>query len=476
MPSATQFQGIHGQHHVGANGLTTSSSVSDLSSPYSPAVTILPHHIKPHCSFQQPWETAGPQQQQLHHQAATNGSSQYKYSRSLMRDVSFSSTMELESCVNAGNYTNVHFESSLEVMGGGQNAGSALDIFHPGEELSGREDSLDLYSTFREDSYSENSDDFSNESGENRFPPAVGGTAIINNGHSPIEMNFMPQNGNGVNPVRGLMEASAGLSGRSSQTEHNHYAVTPYYGHASTQQAQISTQHHGCQPMHQSYHHHLNTFSLSHQLGQTQQQYHHTHSTHENNQPLFNHSHTGNHIFPEPLPSIYPDLTASRAAYMKATTTSYTNGFVSITNHLTPSSSYPGNGVPVVESNKEPSNFVELAPATTTTTTNARDGVDSGLDSSIEEGDCRKNNAPAYADLSTVTSYTKLEPFTEILQGAAKGECKNGLQSLHQISRVDDDIDSKVTEIEPESHFDDDSVTENFGEIIKKSMVETVSA
>lgn len=62
-----------------------------------------------------------------------------KYNGNLLRDVSLSSHLEVESCVNTGTFSNMHYD----------NANAAKP-----NNLQCREDSLDLY-TFREDNYNE---------------------------------------------------------------------------------------------------------------------------------------------------------------------------------------------------------------------------------------------------------------------------------------------------------------------------------
>lgn len=174
-----------------------------------PSTAAHPHHqipqqqqLKAHCSqHQQPWgaeivhsipedptrgyykseDTSRSQQQQQQ-----DANVQYKYNGNLVRDVSFNVGIEVESCVNAGSFTNVHYGSRPPISMDGINPAAPAVVgdhtFAPHEELRSREDSLDLYSTFREDSYSENSDDFSNESGDaaNRFQPSISGGPMHN--------------------------------------------------------------------------------------------------------------------------------------------------------------------------------------------------------------------------------------------------------------------------------------------------------
>ncbi|GLV42321.1 AXIN1 up-regulated 1 [Carabus blaptoides fortunei] len=74
---------------------------------------------------------------------------QGKYNGTLLRDVSLNSHVEVESCVHSGSFTNLHYGAPGE--GPGTHPPNAQPNF---ADLPAREDSLDLY-TFREDCYSE---------------------------------------------------------------------------------------------------------------------------------------------------------------------------------------------------------------------------------------------------------------------------------------------------------------------------------
>jgi hypothetical protein len=84
------------------------------------------------------------------------------YGTNLVRDVAFSSGTELESCVNMGSYTNFYNARQHQNL-------DNFETIQP-QQPTREEQSFDMYSTFnREDSYSENSDEFSNESGDQRL-------------------------------------------------------------------------------------------------------------------------------------------------------------------------------------------------------------------------------------------------------------------------------------------------------------------
>lgn len=116
-------------------------------------------------------------------------SNNVNYGTNLVRDVSFNSGMELESCVNMGSYTNFHYNTRPQTQAldldtfGQNNVPSSTPLHYPNDQS----DSFDIYSTFREDSYSENSDEFSNESGDQRssFPPPFQSASVAAfNGHN----------------------------------------------------------------------------------------------------------------------------------------------------------------------------------------------------------------------------------------------------------------------------------------------------
>jgi hypothetical protein len=201
---------------------------------------------------------------------------------------------------------------------------------------------------------------------------------------------------------------------------------------------------------------------------------------------MYNHTNATNHTYPadatqqeqqQPLTHIHNhnhhpyNANVCQSVYSKP---EYTNGYTTLEEIPNGCDGYSANRQLENGSNGESSSFLSL----NTVGLPVPEEVlhENGTSRTPDPENESNKNVPAYTDLNTVTSYTKLEPFTEILQGAAKGACKNAFQTLQQISREEEDIENKVTEGEPESHSDDDGITENFGEIIKKSMVETVSA
>lgn len=81
-----------------------------------------------------------------------------KFNGSLLRDVSLGSGIEVESCVHAGSFTNLHYGASGEgpdgTVSGSDVSGGNASGFSGMVDLPAREDSLDLY-TFRDECYSE---------------------------------------------------------------------------------------------------------------------------------------------------------------------------------------------------------------------------------------------------------------------------------------------------------------------------------
>ncbi|CAL8070239.1 unnamed protein product [Orchesella dallaii] len=442
-----------------------------------------PHHhlqqqqaLKAHCSQQQPqWgnemvhniaedpirsyykvedSTTNQQQQQ-------DNNVQYKYNGNLVRDVSFSVGIEVESCVNNGNFTNVHYGSRPPMNMDGINppAGVPDHGFAPHEELRSREDSLDLYSTFRDDSYSENSDDFSNESGEgNRFTPALGAPLHTVN---QIGMTFP-----GSHP-----QQQQQLSMHST----NVYPETDYFNvnHGSNQLHTDPTSHyHGhntsTNPMgHQAYQHPQAPYGRQHDAQQfplasipPQEMY----STKPSD--FINGYHT--HAHPN------PGVTSSCI---------YTSS--SQQQHLMSSSQMPPTPqqppIPMCQQmppTPQPQSMCQQMPPTPQHLNTL--GFHQGAAGSLLEG-VGGHILSGYNDMS---QYGKLEGFPEVPQTGVNGDgtklsCKapNTFQQLHQLTRMEAVDGSKVSEGEGEkSSSDEDGLSENFGEIIKKTMVETVSA
>ncbi|XP_067001422.2 uncharacterized protein Axud1 isoform X2 [Anabrus simplex] len=88
-----------------------------------------------------------------------------KFNGSLLRDINLGSGIEVESCVHAGSFTNLHYGPPGEGPGisGGGDMGSTSAFSGLVGELPAREDSLDLYA-FRDECYSEeNSNELSAE-------------------------------------------------------------------------------------------------------------------------------------------------------------------------------------------------------------------------------------------------------------------------------------------------------------------------
>ncbi|PSN55442.1 hypothetical protein C0J52_05707 [Blattella germanica] len=90
-----------------------------------------------------------------------------KFNGSLLRDVSLESGVEVESCVHAGSFTNLHYGAPGEgpggMVSGSDMTGGNTSGFSGMVDLPAREDSLDLYA-FRDECYSEeNSNELSTD-------------------------------------------------------------------------------------------------------------------------------------------------------------------------------------------------------------------------------------------------------------------------------------------------------------------------
>lgn len=426
-----------------------------------------------------------------------------------------------------------HLIPSLNNSTSNGNLSRAQPIFHPGDELNGREDSLDLYSRALEDSYSETSDDFSNESGENRFPPvAINNNTpntpqntpivVVNNNHnhhSPLEMNFLVQNPIGS----GLGMDSASLGGvvapvRPTLNRHNPYADAAYYNHIDAVQGPaVSLLHSQQQPS--PYHPSMIVHSPSYHppLSQNPQPLyatnnHHPYSTdasQQQQQQLLlnhgNHNHTYNtNVVPAPEYNTngYTSLGVSNANgcdYNINTTGSSVHHQTTIQHHhhhLQQQPHHENNslnflshniGSGVVENNNNGGNTncqsssLSSSSLLNNNSSNGSNIVTGLRQEQLEQSSTHNNNnnhhhnsdAPAYTDLNNVTSYTKLEPFTDILHSANGngGASKNSFQTLQQISKADEDLHNRECVVEDKTlNSDEDGLTENFGEIIKKRL------
>jgi hypothetical protein len=298
-------------------------------------------------------------------------------------------------------------------------------------EVPAREESLDLYSTFRDDSYSETSDDFSNESGDNRFTPVV----------PPLEMNFQGQGTNGT-VTTGTNHSHSHLYGSpATYYSQHHHEQSPYNAH------------HSMTHVHYPQHHHLPAYGNGNghgAYGATE----HGHLGHHGQ------TYTGMYAKAEYLNGGYTALVPSTTPTPThpPICTNYTNGLLSSETHLHPVTT--SNEIPMSETHTVPTPPVI--------------------------------SSSSYTDLNTVTSYTKLEPFSELLQSQVKGqgprngsypalqqlnareeeEEVNGNGSENGHKEIEGDGEGSSGQSEEETVTD----TDNFGEIIKKSMVETVSA
>lgn len=462
---------MHHHHHMLPNG--GSSIGQQESTNYmmtTSSAAVHPHHqisqqqqqLKAHCSQQQQqqhWgneivhhgmpddssrgyyksEDASTRLQQQQQQEA-NG--QYKYNGNLVREVSFNVGIEVESCVNAGSFTNVHYSARPPISMDAINPTSAVGDhgFAPHEELRAREDSLDLYSTFRDDSYSENSDDFSNESGDttNRFQPSIGAPMHTVN---QIGMNFPG----------------------------NHLQQQPMHNNVYPESDYFNVSHHT-----NDYHGHNTT---TNQMGHHQQSYQH------HSQP-YGRQHDPQQFTMANLPP--PDMYSSKPI-------DFLNGYH---NHAHPNVGVPSSCIYTSATppqqhpmcTPQPQSMCQQMPSTQQQHINpiGFHQHPSGSNNLID-GSTSNHLLPGvgYTGINEMGHYGKLEPFGDVPHPT--GEALNGeggkppckvFQQIPQINRLEEGSNSKgPAEGEGEkSSSDEDGLSENFGEIIKKSMVETVSA
>lgn len=456
---------MHHHHHMlsnGNNNLGQQESTNYMIATQQPTATATHshHHIpqqqqlKAHCSQQQQphWGNENvhgipddpsrgyyksddalgrlqpPQQLQ-------DNNTQYKYNGSLVREVSFNVGIEVESCVNAGSFTNVHYGSRAPISMDGINPSSAVGDhgFAPHEELRSREDSLDLYSGFRDDSYSENSDDFSNESGEaaNRLQPS---TAAPMHTVNQLGMTFQ---GNHVQQQQQMHTAN--IYPESDYFNVNH---GDYHGH-NTGTNQMG---------HQAYQQHPQSYGRQHeQFPMASLPSQDMYSTKPSD--FFNGYH--NHAHPTAVVAGVPSSCI------------YTSN--------TQQQQIPTCGQPQLPMCQQlpPSQQPQINPM----------GFHQG-GNNLMDGSTSGHMLPGYTDLGSMGQYGKLEHYTEVpaihVSDVSNGEgIKPAVKGLPQMNRMDEINRTKGSSSSGEgekSSSDEDGLTENFGEIIKKTMVETVSA
>lgn len=371
-----------------------------------------------------------------------------------IRDVAFTTGMELESCVSMGSYTNFHYNTRPQSqMADINNFASHSQHHHHQTHLeqqqnhpmqfspstiseqhnmsslsSSREDSFDLYSSsFREDSYSENSDEFSNESGtgdQRTFPPpplpcSVSSTPF-NNGHGmsmTIPMVMQHSIDGCLQPVPDQTRYLTSGSGSENffGLNHLHDPVSdsvPYLGRGVTVLSSEPP-------------HHISPMSLiSH--------------PHQTDQRLYHHNIMGGTELLHAA-AIHYNSTAPNSIYNPPfTVTNMTNGVV-----------YSADK-PEVHQNLH--SHPQLGAVTYTEISN---------------------------DSSKVVLCNNHNNALETNQAASASCQKNGFQALQLMESggedgsKEDGLDGGNRDI---SREDEVLASDNFGEIIKKSMVETVSA
>lgn len=445
-------------HHMLSNGTGQQESTNYMMTTPSTAATHPHHHIqqpqqqlKPHCSQQQQphWgneivhgipdnparsyykseESMSRLQHQQQQQQDNNV--QYKYNGNLVREVSFNVGIEVESCVNAGSFTNVHYTRPPNSMDGMNSSSTPGDQGFPAhEELRSREDSLDLYSSFRDDSYSENSDDFSNESGEagNRFQSSIGAPMHTVN---QAGMNF---------PVSHGQQQQMHMPNIYPESDYFNVNHTDYHSH-STASNQIT---------HQPYPQHQQSYTR---------------------QPDTQHQFSLGNIPP------HQEMYSAKPS-------DFINGYH---NHAqstvgVPSSClYTSASQPLGMCGQQQQPICQPMSTVQQQQTMSPMGFHPSGTNSLMDGTGGHSMMAGYSDVNTLGHYGKMDPYgvptqpaNVMVNGENKSSCKvYQVPPLHR-----DDIgtaNGSTTEGE-KSSSDEDGLTENFGEIIKKSMVETVSA
>jgi hypothetical protein len=366
----------------------------------------------------------------------------------LVRDVSFDSGMELESCVSIGSYTNFHFNArqSLNIDGfSNQDSHGSGSTFPHNEHQNvvTRQDTIDLYSSFREDSYSENSDDFSNESvGDSRTSATLGCVLPV----GPLAIPF-PDTCPSMRPT------------------HQTNGIATTMNHTQSSQSQYGELYFGSTP------------DASLFLGNTSTPQYHGSILHGNSTPVVGHQlnlHTNQGHYSHPQQT----LEFQNAMSVPETSLNIRQHFPE---HFTTGQEYFQNT----------NSFNPLGG------TNTVNGFGFGVSQphplkTMLEGDCQGTTPiltfqpPATsASIESSVMYSHLhtpDPLYASGTFSANPEClkehtRNGFETIEQIDHDSDAlISSKESVQNIDKELDAGLTSDNLGEIIKKSMVETVSA
>jgi len=423
---------------------------------------------------------------------------QYKYNGTLLREVSFSAGMEVESCVNAGAYANVHYAQQQQQ----QLAGMPFIHSNPtGDNHPMRDNPIDLYSSFREDSYSENSDDFSNEStGDNRFSSGTISTSIVNGSNSTPSVN-----NNGT---------PASFQQPDLHHHHSSYLNIGYYNHHVNNGTNMGLQQpvSAYQSMAMGYHAYGNGHVVSN-VNSSAQGYDHGGSLDQHSIQRRENNGVDSSLrqYSQSLMynNGYTSLSNTMSANLNNHHHAHLQGDLNGSTNKSPSCAYESTSS---ESRSSGNNNSEVLKTGESNDRSQNCGLNSinpihhhhhnervpppssemgagNVQSSAQQGEMINGGPmPAYTDLNNVTSLTKLQPFSGMLQGSEEGSesrvssVKDGFQGLEEINNRDQEeqsagSSSSSSSKEGESEkSEDEQLTEDFGEIIKKSMVETVSA
>lgn len=195
-----------------------------------------------------------------------------KFNGSLLRDVSLGSGIEVESCVHAGSFTNLHYSASGDgpdgsVSGSDMSGGNASGFSGLVGDLPAREDSLDLYA-FRDECYSEeNSNELSADQLEsssnvdhNRFSGHHPSTSVVQQGrkghltehqefsmtpgfhfNQPTNVGGRPFTSSSTGLLPGPAFPDASTSSYQQQTTPSAAATTVTYGDESSSKYQYSS-------------------------------------------------------------------------------------------------------------------------------------------------------------------------------------------------------------------------------------------
>jgi len=451
-PSSSSVSALPYASNSSIGNISGASSNQDINFGIQHTGSSVMQHWGENTNFSNPTMSAPSGYYKPEEQSLTTSIHQYSGGGNLVRDVSFDSGMELESCVSIGSYTNFHFNArqSLNIDGFNGTQDNHLNVgsFPHNEHHNStqqRPESLDLFSTFREDSYSENSDDFSNEStGENRAAVA---SAVI-----PSNVNQVPFSNNcHVRPH--LLNGMSSLT--NSQAAQSRYGEL-YFGNTPEQPLFMGTT--------DSTHYHGNVLSANSTQVVDSSLHHQADLVHYQHPQVLEFSRTmgvpdtnfnlrqSQHLPP-------PDHFSGADYFHKQP--DYTNSFNSV-----------ANGCIYANSQTNKSNHdIEATPM-----------VQSSTSMSFQHQTITEQsvNGSPYTSLHILDpNYAPQKCLDTSNQQTIKEAYRNGFQTLDEINHEDEIVSSSKDALQNDANrLEESNAGDNLGlgEIIKKSMVETVSA